>query len=106
MQLERELRSLASYLPQPLVEVYRSLGMTRDLYPWQVRIVLHCAVATCVTCNPVHCTPGRCTMCYIVLLQSVFPAAHYTVPLAGAATHFVAGQHNNNRQPEACSAER
>jgi hypothetical protein len=36
VQLDRELLSLSSYLPQPLVEVYRSLGMTRDLYAWQV----------------------------------------------------------------------
>jgi hypothetical protein len=36
LQLDRELRSLSSYLPQPLVEVYRGMGMTRDLYAWQV----------------------------------------------------------------------
>lgn len=38
MQMERELQSLTSYLPQPLVDVYRSMGLTRDLYPWQVRV--------------------------------------------------------------------
>jgi hypothetical protein len=37
LQLDQELRSLSSYLPQPLVEVYRGMGMTRDLYAWQVR---------------------------------------------------------------------
>jgi hypothetical protein len=36
VQLDQELRSLSSYLPQPLVEVYRGMGMTRDLYAWQV----------------------------------------------------------------------
>ncbi|WIA12996.1 hypothetical protein OEZ85_006607 [Tetradesmus obliquus] len=69
-ELERELRSLASYLPQPLVEVYRSLGMTRDLYPWQAECLNQPDVLE--GANLVYCAPtsgGKSMVAEVLLMR-------------------------------------
>jgi hypothetical protein len=38
MGLSTQHMQLASYLPAELVEAYASMGMTHDLYQWQVRL--------------------------------------------------------------------
>jgi len=45
MGLSSQHTRLASYLPAELVDAYSSVGMTHDLYQWQVRWGLPVAVA-------------------------------------------------------------
>ncbi|KAF6260745.1 hypothetical protein COO60DRAFT_857019 [Scenedesmus sp. NREL 46B-D3] len=69
-ELDRELRSLTSYLPQPLVEVYKGLGMTRDLYAWQAECLNQPDVlegASLVYCAPT--SGGKSMVAEVLMLR-------------------------------------